>query len=84
MLQNGNCAKVFADVLHLFMYFPSKYKLVATHRLVCVGHALVMGVFPLFLLWIRDFPTPHTDSPPLPAGLCNPGLSRAPDAFADG
>lgn len=44
MLQNGNCAKVFADVLHLFIYFPSKYKLVAAQRLVCVGHALVMGV----------------------------------------
>lgn len=84
MLQNGNCAKVFADVLHLFIYFPSKYKLAAAQRLVCVGHALVMGVFPICPLWIRDFTITHTNSPPPPVGLCNPDLSRAPAASANG
>lgn len=63
MLQNGNCAKVFADALHLFTYYPSKHKLVATQRLVCLGHTRVMGVLPLCPLWSRDFTTAHTNSP---------------------
>lgn len=56
--------EVFAHALHLFIYYPSKYKLVATQRSVCVGHAQVMGVLPLCPLWIRDFTTTHTNSPP--------------------
>lgn len=65
-----------------------KTQLVAKQRSVCFGHPLALGAHPLgswaLLVLIRGFATTHTKilfSPS--AGVCKPGLSKAPCCFCN-